>query len=110
MTPETKTTVQLPTELGRLFWDCDFARLDLARHRSFIIRRIADQGDWAAILWLRRNIGDAAIHDWFLRKAGAGLDPRQLRFWGVILDLPRHQVDQWVQKARSSTWHARCAR
>ena len=100
-------TSELPHEMQSLFWDCDFASVRLDQHRSFIIRRILDRGDWDAITWLRRAIGDDAIRGWFLEKSGHGLDPRKLRFWGLILGLPTPTVDEWVQNARKSSWHGR---
>ena len=101
------TTPELPRSLEPLFWDCEFASLTLGRYRNFIIRRILDRGDWDAITWLREALGDAAIREWFLLKKGGGLDPPKLRFWGLILDLPEADVDEWVRKARASVWHGR---
>ena len=100
----------LPQDLESLFWDTDVGSIDLAEHRNFIIRRVLDRGDWHAITWLRQTLGDAAIREWFLAKGGGGLDPRRLRFWGLILELPKTQVDEWVRKARQSTWHQRITR
>jgi hypothetical protein len=104
------TVPELPESLRSLFWDCDFTSLSLSEHRNFVIRRILDRGDWDAITWLRQTLGDAVIRDWFLVKRGGGLDPRKLRFWELILVLPNADVDEWVRKARSSTWHGRVAR
>ena len=101
--------MDLQQDLKSLFWDCDFSSLDLSKHRSFIIRRILDRGDWDAIMWLRRTFGDGVIRDWFLSKNGGGLDPRRLRFWGLILNIPIDVVDVWVCQARKSLWHARAA-
>ena len=109
--PEPKDAApELPEDLRSLFWDCDFASLSLVEHRGFVIRRILDRGDWGAITWLRRALGDEAIRDWFLAKSGGGLDPRKLRFWELILNLPAAEADEWVREARSSTWHGRVAR
>jgi len=106
----THTTSELPNSLKTLFWDCDFGSLSLTEHRNFLVRRILDRGDWDAITWLRLTVGDAAIRDWFLAKNGGRLDPRKLRFWGLILDLPGDDVDGWVRKARASNWHGRPTR
>ncbi len=89
-------TAALPRRLKPFFWDCDFSTLSLAQYRNFIIKRILVEGDWDAIKWLRKTVGDSGIRDWFLSKNGGGLDPRRLRFWGLILDLPKDRVDQWV--------------
>lgn len=100
----------LPRDLEVLFWDVDFSSVDLDTHRSFIIRRVLDCGDLDAITWLRRTVGDAGIRDWFLAKDGGGLEPRKLRFWGNLLDLPVDRVDDWVREARQSIWHSRAYR
>ena len=101
------TTVELPKRLRNLFWDCDFDTVTWQKHRNFIIRRVLDRGDWEAIQWLRAAAGDEAMRQWFLEKRGGGLDPRKLRFWELILDLPKEEVDRWVAEARKSLWHGR---
>jgi hypothetical protein len=99
----------VPNELKWLFWDCDPDSLDMDRHSDFITRRILVSGDWSAIQWLRGSIGDAGLRDWFLAGHGAALDPRRLRFWELILDLPKPMVDAWVAEARRSEWYRRAA-
>ncbi len=100
----------LPENLRSLFWDCDFDSLDLDENLRFVIRRILDRGDWDAITWLRKTAGDPAIRDWFLTTNGRGLDPPRLRFWALILDLPEDRVDEWVRRAKASTWEQRTSR
>jgi hypothetical protein len=100
----------LPEDLRKLFWDTDFDSVDLTEHRNFVIRRVLEHGDWETLKWLRATVGDQVIREWFLTKRGGGLDPRRLRFWGRILDLPEAEVDEWVQKARQSIWHGRVRR
>jgi len=39
---------------------------------------------------------------------GAGLTARQLRFWQIILDLPRRQVDGWLAAPGRKIWDQRC--
>lgn len=104
------TELQLPGELKPLFWDCDFGTLDLKAHRNYIIRRILDRGDSRSLAWLRETLGDDTIREWILAKKGGGLDPPKLRFWELILDLPSDVVDEWVRKARETTWHRRTER
>lgn len=98
---------KLPDNLRTLFWDCDFASLDLSQYRNFVIRRILDRGNWDAIMWLRHTLGDMAIKEWFITKHGRGLDARKIRFWEVILDMPKADVDEWVRRERTSNWHGR---
>lgn len=106
---QASSASKLPEKLRSLFWDCDFDSLRLGEHDSFVIRRILDRGNWDSIKWLRRTLGDDAIRQWFMAKHGRGLDPPKLRFWELILDLPKSEVDEWVRRARTSTWHGRAA-
>ena len=99
--------MSLPVDIKWLFWDCDFDLIDLSTHRNFIIHRILESGDWKAIVWLRNSVGDVAIREWLLAKNGGGLDPRRLRFWGLILHIPCVYVDDWVKKARMLHWRSR---
>ena len=106
---QASSASKLPDSLRTLFWDCDFDSLRMGEHDGFVIRRVLDRGDWDSIKWLRGALGDDAIRQWFLAKRGGGLDPPKLRFWELILDLPKSEVDEWVRVARNSIWHGRAA-
>jgi hypothetical protein len=97
----------LPENLLPYFWDYPSANLSLKTDQSLIIRRILTSGSWDSVLWLRSQIGDQTLKEWLIYHRGRGLSPRQLRFWGLILDLPIHQVDMWVQSALETPWGQR---
>lgn len=109
MPDQQDSASKLPDDLRPLFWDCDFDAIRLGEYDNFIIRRVLGEGDWESIKWLRRTLGDDAIRQWFLAKRGGGLEPAKLRFWELILDLPKDDVDVWVREARGSIWHGRAA-
>jgi hypothetical protein len=44
----------IPAESRRFFWDVDPAKLDLSRHKSYIIERLLEFGDDEAVSWLFR--------------------------------------------------------
>ena len=97
----------LPGTLRPFFWDQDFLALDWERDRDFIVRRVLQAGDFAAIRWLRSALGDEQLHSWLLRHEGGRLSPRQLRYWELILDLPSEAVDAWVAKTKNNPWGKR---
>lgn len=107
MDRDDSTAGKLPESLRSLFWDVDFDLLRLGEYDNFVIRRVLDCGGWESMKWLRRTLGDDAIRQWFLAKKGGGLEPAKLRYWELILDLPRDQVDEWVREARNSIWYRR---
>ena len=97
----------LPTKLRPLFWDYPFSHLSLTQDRDLIIRRILSNGSWEAVSWLRKKIGDQELRDWLIAHRGRGLSPRQLRFWGLLDDLPARQVNRWVEAAQNGVWAKR---
>jgi len=97
----------LPKSLKPYFWDYPFSKLSLGTDRDLIIRRVLSFGSWEAILWIRKRIGDESLKKWLIAHQGHGLSPRQLRFWELILDLPKRQVNAWVRVARESEWNKR---
>jgi hypothetical protein len=100
----------LPNFLAPFFWDCDFAALSWEGQHDFIIRRLLQSGSWDALTWLHAELGDAELRGWIEQKRGAGLSPRQLRFWEVVLDLPRARVTRWVHAAAERPWERRLER
>jgi hypothetical protein len=106
--PQRKAgTTALPAELLDLFWDFDARTLTWEKDRDLIIGRVLASGPWDAVQWLRRKLGDPALRDWIERHQGRGLSRQQLRFWELILGLPRREVDAWLQSAERGVWDHR---
>jgi hypothetical protein len=74
---------------------------------DLITGRVLAAGDWKAIRWLLRRLPKPALKDWLQRRRGAGLSDRQLRFWEVILGLPRRQVNAWLADPARQIWERR---
>ena len=108
---QSKTdALPLRTMLRDLFWDHDFEALDWESDRDLVVSRILVSGSWQAVTWLRSRLGDQALREWLERCDGDGLSSRQLRFWELILDLPRQQVNRWLNDEARRTWEGRVAR
>jgi hypothetical protein len=97
----------VPELLRGLFWDCQFDDLRLPRDLPFIIGRVLASGTWSQIKWLRAKVGDDRLRQWILEHEGRLLDPPQLRFWELILDLPSRQVDGWLACRSRWVWDHR---
>jgi hypothetical protein len=107
--PCADTPGRLPEQLRRLFWEPDFEKVSFVDHYDFVVGRILVEGDWNSIQWLRKQVGDDALHDWIVRHEGRGLSRQQLRFWELILKLPPSEVDRWLA-ARLPGWDDRIKR
>lgn len=101
------TPAPLPESFRSYFRDYSFKDLSWPEDRELIIRRLLTDGSWDAIRWLRRRIGDDGLRKWLISHQGRGLSPRQIRFWSLLLALPKLQADCWVRAARSAPWSRR---
>ena len=104
--------------LRRYLWEYDPGKLSWEGSRHIIITRLLQSGGWDAVVWLRAHVSDQELRDLLIRRRGRGLNPERLRFWELILDLPRERVDEWVAAARAnpryqretdSVWSRRCS-
>jgi hypothetical protein len=104
---DNAATRRLPRRLRPLFWDHDFTRLRWGADTDLIVGRILGAGDWEAVRWLLARLPKVVLREWIDRRRGAGLSSRQLRFWELILDLPRDAVDAWLADPARATWESR---
>ena len=102
-----RTASSLPKSLESYFWDYSFKDISWMKDRDLIIRRLLTDGSWASIQWLRKQISDEGLRRWLITHQARGLSPRQIRFWSLVLALPKLQVETWTQTARSSPWSKR---
>jgi hypothetical protein len=97
----------LPKLLRPFFWDYDFHRLAWVTDRDLIIARVLAVGNWDSIRWLRRRLPEPELRDWLRQRRGAGLSNRQLRYWELILKLPRREVNSWLADPCRQIWENR---
>jgi len=97
----------LPGPVKKLFWDLDPRSLRWDRDQEMIIGRVLASGPRETVKWLRSVAGDEAIRDWIERHEGRGLSPQQLRYWQLVLDIPRRRVDEWLKSKRRQVWDRR---
>ncbi|SHG01534.1 hypothetical protein SAMN02745206_03108 [Desulfacinum infernum DSM 9756] len=91
-----------------LFWDVSADSLSWEKHRGFIVRRVLAEGGEEDVRRLFDLVGRDHATEWPVESEGRGMPPRRLRFWGVVLELPKEQVDRWVARERESIWGRRC--
>ncbi|MGH7458900.1 MAG: DUF6922 domain-containing protein [Longimicrobiaceae bacterium] len=101
---------QLPESLRGYFWDYDADRLSWDGSRNTIVKRLLQSGGMDAVAWLRAQMSDDEIRDFIVRRRGRGMEPRRLRFWSLVVGIPRVQVDGWIAVARSNPWNRRTHR
>ena len=100
-------SVPLPGLLRGFFWDYSFENLSWEKDRELIVRRLLTEGSWEAIQWLRKQMGDDGLRKWMIAHHGRGLSPRQIRFWSLLLSIPKFQSEAWLSAARGTPWSQR---
>jgi len=100
----------LPPFVRGLFWDLDPRSLRWDRDQELIVGRILASGPWETVQWLRARTGDEALRGWIEKHEGKGLSPQQLRYWQLVLGIPKRQVDRWLQSDRRQVWDRRTSR
>lgn len=100
-------SAELPAHLRGYFWEYDAESLEWERSKHIIVLRLLQSGGMDTVTWLRSRLSDDEIRDFIARRQGRGIDPRRLRFWGVVLNLPRPTVDRWIAAARTNPWNQR---
>ncbi|UCD83513.1 MAG: hypothetical protein JSU92_09420 [Deltaproteobacteria bacterium] len=90
MTYEDMTT-KFPEYLNNLLWDVRKETVDINRHSQFVIRRVLDFGDVAAVNWLRRTYPDNLLKQ--VIKTGRGLTRKTIVFWRNYFDLETEDID-----------------
>lgn len=75
----------IPPFVTSLFWDVRKGTVDLNRHSTFIILRVLNFGDVAALNWLRKTYHDDKLEQ--VVKAKKGLTPKTLAFWTTFFGI-----------------------
>lgn len=96
-----------PDALRRHFWDYEEGMPTGTHGDRTVVTRLLLDGGMDAVRWLRDAVGDEGLRQVLTERKGRGVSPKRLRFWGLVLDLPREQVDRWVAGARAHPWHGR---
>lgn len=94
----------------RLFWDYPRGSVGADTDRDLLVCRVAAEGGWREMSLLRSRVGDRAIREVIERTDARGLSPQRIRFWQLLLGLPARRADEWVRRARESTWAHRTRR
>jgi len=82
--------MSLPKYLKKYFWDVEFEKINLNKHRVYILKRILEFGDEKAVAWMWKNFKKEEIRD--VLSNFRGFSKKSANFWALILDIPRKDV------------------
>ena len=81
---------KLPSHFKDYFWDVKFDDLDTTTSPGFIIKRVMDRGDTAAIRWLRTTYDNNQIKAVLLKTKD--LSRPTANFWADVLGLDKSKI------------------
>lgn len=81
---------KLPSSFSEYFWDVDFKSIDPNKSSSFVIKRVLDRGNTAAIKWLLRNYPKEKIERTVLTTRD--LSQKTANFWADVFKLDKTKV------------------
>lgn len=88
--PKTINSRRCPRRLHQFFWDVDPVQVDLTQQADYIIARLLEQGDLAAIHWMLATYGEQHIKD-VLRRSRQ-LSRKTANLWRLRLAIPKPEI------------------
>jgi len=74
----------------RYFQDVDPSSIDPVTHATFVIERLLELGDEAAIAWLRSTFTQEQVLD--VLRTDRNLTPLSANFWAILYGIPANDV------------------
>jgi len=69
--------------LKPLFWDADWSKIDLEKHKTYVIERVLELGDPDAVRWLFSVYSDAEIKS--VLETSRNISTKSVNYWTIIL-------------------------
>jgi len=68
--------------LKKYFWDTDIEKIDVRKHKNYVIERILEMGDEQAVSWLKKNFTEKEIIR--VIQKNRHLSRLSLNYWNLI--------------------------
>ena len=91
---------RIPTALKPFFWDVRLSTLSADHHRDFILARLLELGDGAAVRWVRQTYPPKEVRNFLIHRGAEVLSPRSWTFWA-------RQVGVTSRRSVRSSWRRR---
>ena len=94
----------VPGFLRQVFWDVRLSDLSLSRHQDFILTRILEFGDRAALRWLFAAYPRKELVGFLQGRSAERLSRRAWNFWRLVLELPPATPRRVSWRLRGRAW------
>ena len=76
----------VPERFRRIFWDTALDKLDLRRHKRYVIARILDLGNLTELSWLQMVYPTSVIRD--VNETSRAISEQSKNFWRIWFESP----------------------
>ncbi len=74
----------IPRQYKKFFWDVDFNKLDLEKHRKFILERFLNFGTFDTFKWIFKTFDSEEVQELIDKKGIHSLTRNSFYFWNKI--------------------------
>ena len=74
----------IPLQYKKFFWDVDFNKLDLEKHRKFIMERFLNYGTFDTFKWIFKTFNSKEVEEFIEKKGKYTLSKNSFYFWNKI--------------------------
>jgi hypothetical protein len=92
---------RVPRFLRPFFWDVRLSSLSPVHHRDFILGRLLESGNQAAVVWMFQAYSRKEVVYFLARRGRDILSRRSWRFWTfVLMKTPPRRHASWRERGR----------
>ena len=81
---------KIPESVKIILWDVEVNKLDIRRHKKFIIERIIKYGNEKDVKWMLETYSLKEIGE--VVKKSKNIDRKSANYWALRLNIPREEV------------------
>ena len=81
---------KIPESIKVILWDVEVNKLDIKRHKRFIIERIIKYGNEKDVKWMLETYSLKEIGE--VVKKSKNIDRKSANYWALRLNIPREEV------------------
>jgi len=81
---------KIPESVKVILWDVDIEKLDIKRHKKFIIERIIKYGNEKDVGWMLKTYSLKEIGE--VVKKSKNIDRKSANYWALRLNIPREEI------------------
>ncbi len=96
----------IPKEWHKYFWEVKPENIDPRKHAFYVLGRVLDHGDTAAVKTAREIYGDRLIKKMLLSTYSRGLRNQTIKYWQNALKLrPEECTKISSMRSKNPTWN-----